>query len=330
MYFLNFIYFIARIVISALTKLKSTEQWGKKYLYELEEKFGGQFDNAVVEKVAKYQSIQLHFVANNFSKLNGRLNNEIEKERNILFFLMSVLYDEIIDDQKMNEDALDLLFNHPENAKPANFNEQILVYIHQRLLNEVDDKKSYWESLKNTHQAQKDSKKQFDATTPIDAIIDITKRKGGYTLLMCRHYIDEPSNKNMDECWYILGGLIQMTNDLYDTYKDTLNGINTFATKIKTIEVINSIYQEQAVLLFEKINLLPFNNKKKMEFAINMSIIPAFGHIAINQLKQLQSNSNTLPNFNEVNRKALIIDMEKNINIIRLIRYSYKFGKLWM
>ena len=61
-----------------------------------------------------------------------------------------------------------------------------------------------------------------------------------------------------------------------------------------------------------------------------MSIIPAFGQIAINQLKLLQLNNNTLPNFKNVNRKDLIIDMEKNINIIRLIQYAYKNGKLWM
>ncbi len=71
-------------------------------------------------------------------------------------------------------------------------------------------------------------------------------------------------------------------------------------------------------------------NKKKLEFAINMSIIPAFGQIAINQLKLLQLNNNTLPNFKNVKRKDLIIDMEKNINIIRLIQYAYKNGKLWM
>jgi hypothetical protein len=330
MYFLNFIYYILRIVVSALTNLKSTEQWGKTFLHELEEKFGGRFEDDVIKKVAKYQSIQLHYVANAFSKLNGRLNNDIEKERNILFFLMSVLYDEIIDEQKMDEDALDSLFNHPENANPANFNEKILVYIHQRLLNEVDDKESYWKSLENTHQAQKDSKKQFDAQTTINEILDITKRKGGHTLLMCRHYINEPTNLRIDECWYTLGGLIQMTNDLFDTYKDTQNGIETFATKIKNIDSIKAIYLEQASKLFSNIKMLPVDNIKKIEFAINMSIIPAFGQIAINQLKELQLNSNTLPNFKEVNRKALIIDMEKSINIIRLIRYSYKFGKLWM
>jgi len=330
MYFFSFIYYISGIVFSALTNLKNTEQWGKTFLHELEEKFGGKFDNAIIEKVAKYQSIQLHYVANAFSKLNGRLNNEIEKERNILFFLMSVLYDEIVDEQKMDEEALDYLFNHPENANPTNFNEKILVYIHQRLLSEVDDKESYWKSLQDTHQAQKDSKKQFDSSTSIEDILDITKRKGGHTLLMCRHYINEPSNLQIDECWYTLGGLIQMTNDLFDTYKDTMSGIDTFATKIKNIESINTIYQEQAALLLSNIKILPFDKVKKTAFAINMSIIPAFGQIAINQLKQLPLNSNTLPNFKGVNRKDLIIDMEKSINIIRLIRYAYKYGKLWM
>ncbi len=330
MYFINFIYYIVKIVYTALTKLKQSSRWAKAYLHKIELDFNGKFDQQLVEKVARYQSVQLHFVANSFTKLHGRLNTEKEVERNILFFLMSVLYDEIIDEHLMDEETLNELFNQPELANPANFNEQVLVYIHQKLLNEVTDKQSYWNALQKTHQAQKDSNKQFDDNTSIEEIIDITKRKGGYTLLMCRHYLNDSSNDLIDQCWYKLGGLIQMTNDLFDTYKDTVNGINTFATKLKNIESIAAIYNEQQTALNENIKRLPFDEKKKIEFAINMSIIPAFGHIALSQLKQLQSNSKDLPNFKNVKRKSLIIDMEKNINIIRLIRYSFKFGKLWM
>jgi hypothetical protein len=37
-----------------------------------------------------------------------------------------------------------------------------------------------------------------------------------------------------------------------------------------------------------------------------------------------------LPNFNEIPRKSLIIDMELAFNKYRLIKYAYKNGKLWM
>lgn len=330
MYPIYYLYFISKFIFNSLIELKSRARWGEKYLQDLALKFNGKFEEHVIKKVSKYQSIQLHFVANSFSKLNGRINSAAEAERNILFFLMSVLYDEIIDNQLMDEAELNQLFLNPSAANPSNFNERVLIFIHQELINQVDDKESYWKTLQLTHRAQLDSKKQFDPSITRDQILDITKRKGGYTLLMCRHYLKDPSNLATDDCWYTLGGLIQMTNDLYDTYKDNQEGIHTFANQFKELASINEMYTNQMNEFNSSIRNLPYSQRKKMEFAINMSLIPAFGFVAINQLKQLTSNSKTLPNFSDVKRKDLIIDMEKMGNIMRLIKYSYKYGKLWM
>lgn len=330
MYPIYFIYFITRLISNSLTKLRKSESWAKSYLTDLAKKLDGSFEDRIIKKVARYQSIQLHIVANSFSKLYGRLNNENEAERNLLFFLMSVLYDEIIDNHNMDEKELNNLFYRPEHANPSNFNEKVLVYIHQELLNQVNDKEHYWNTLQNTHQAQIDSKKQFDPLISTDEILDITKRKGGYTLLMCRHYLIDPQNDLIDNCWYSLGGLIQMTNDLYDTYKDTQDGINTFANHIKRTEILSNAYTTQLNTFNSTIKNLPISKMKKIEFGINMSIISSFGFIAIRQLKQLEIKSNLLPNFKEVNRKDLIIDMEKISNRCRLLHYSYKIGKSWM
>ena len=310
MYPFYFIYYSIRILYIAFIQLKISERRALLNLMELEQTLDGKFDAAVIKKVARYQSIQLHFVANNFSKLNNRLNNKAEAKRNLLFFLMSVLYDEIIDENKMDEASINQLLLQPEIAKPTQFNELALIYIHQQLLNEVEDKESYLDALYKTHDVQKESKKQFNASTPIEDILRITLQKGGYTLLMCRHYISTPSNQLVDDCWYHLGGLIQMTNDLFDTYKDTQAGIYTFANKIKKIDVIIEMFNQQVTNFNTSINLMPYNKFKKIEFAINLALIPSFGYIAIKQLEKLKSSDNTLPNFKKVDRKHLIVDME--------------------
>jgi hypothetical protein len=147
---------------------------------------------------------------------------------------------------------------------------------------------------------------------------------------MCRHYLIDQKSTTIDECWYTLGGLIQMTNDLYDTYKDTQEGIRTFANQLNNIDEIAAIYQSQKLTLKQKIKQLPINEKRRAAFSILISLIPSFGDVAIQQLKRLQSNSDTLPNFRDVKRKNLIIDMEKPINIIRLMKFAYKNGKTWM
>jgi len=330
MYFFQFIVTISKLIFISLTQLKKSETWGKQYLNQLEITYQGQFEPDLIKKVAKFQSIQLHFVANTFSGLFNRNNNKAEVERNIQYFLMTVLYDALTDDLKIDEQRVYDITFHPEKISPNNFNERVLIALHLALIEQVPDKNTYWEVVKQIHLAQKDSAKQFNANTNLDELVAITKRKGGYSLLMCRHYLTDPVNENMDKCWYALGGLIQMTNDLYDSYKDTKEGIYTFVNKQQELARIEMIYMDQKRLLNNSISKLPVTTNTKIKFAIKVSIIPAFGDIAIQQLKGINNNSNTLPNFNQIPRKSLIIDMEKMVNRYRLIKFAYKNGKLWM
>lgn len=330
MYFLQYIYTISKLIYISLTKLKQSENWGINYLNDLEIKYEGKFESSLISKVAKYQSIQLHYVANAFSGLFKRKNNKKEIERNIQYFLMTVLYDELIDENKLDESRLNEMFYHPEKAEPSNFKERVLIAMHIALLNQVPNKENYWDTIEKVHLAQKDSVKQFSAELSYEAIIDITKRKGGYSLLMCRHYLEDKENEKIDECWYHLGGLIQMTNDLYDTYKDTQAGIYTFANKSTSLNTIELTYEAQKKLLQDSIIHLPLSKKTKERFNRSISLIPAFGEIAIEQLKGIATNSSTLPNFNEIPRKSLIIDMELSSNKYKLLKYAYKNGKLWM
>ena len=330
MYPIYFLYYISQLIYTAIIKLNKSAQWAVAYLRLLEKKYDGHFNASIVQKVAKFQSIQLHFVANTFSGLFNRSNNTTEIESNMDYFLMTVLYDALIDEDKLSDKHLNELFYHPTSAKPSNFNEKVLVALHLKLLDKVKDKKEYWKVIESVHLAQKDSSSQFDNNTSIESIVDITKRKGGFSLLMCRHYLTDSTHESLDNCWYQLGALIQMTNDLYDTYKDGLSNINTFATKMNSIQEIKGIYNEQKYLFNKSIAALNVNRKRKLVFAIKTAIIPAFGDIAIEQLSKLQLNNGELPNFKQVPRVKLIIDMEKPINQLKLISYAYKNGKRWM
>ena len=141
--------------------LKKSEKMGIKYLSELELKFNGRFEEKIFKKVVKLNSILQNFVCNSFSLLHDRVNNEVELQRNLLYFLTTALYDDIIDGQKMSTSALDAMFYNPESARPINFEESVLVYIHLQLINQVPDKRAYWDVIDKIHIAQKDSIQQF-------------------------------------------------------------------------------------------------------------------------------------------------------------------------
>jgi len=324
MFLVRFTIHLTTLIIRTYIGLRRSKKFTAQYLQELESRFNGKFDPHIFNQVIKWNSILQHFVCNSFSALYGRYNTAIEEERNLMYFTTTALYDEIIDTKSLPVDELDELFYHPEKAVGKNFEQIVLLHLHNQLLHQVPDKDEYWSVIHNIHTAQKDSIKQFESTTNDKELLSITQRKGGYSLLMCRHYLDLPKSKEIDTCWYMLGSVIQMTNDLYDIYKDVQAGIETFATRAKKSTEIASIYINQANQLFESIGKLPFPAKKRNKLLTTLSAIPSFGYIALENLKKLQGNASELPPMHTIERNKLIIDMEKPQNLMRLIKYSYQ------
>jgi len=191
----------------------------------------------------------------------------------------------------------------------------------------VHHKEAYQKVLNNIHQAQIESLEQLESDISLDRILSITERKGGYSLLMCRHYIEMSNNENIDNCWYQLGGMIQMTNDLYDIYKDTVAGIHTFANTQNKFDKIRDQYVSQIHKYKISVEKLDYDDSKKLTFQIKLSLIPALGYVALENLKHLQGKNERLNPFKAYPRKDLIIDMEKIKNIVKLIKYSYQIAK---
>jgi hypothetical protein len=329
MYPIYFIYIMVGHVIKNMFNLYSTRRFGVHWLKQIEKEFKGQFDQQIFNKVAKYQSIQLHLVNEVFTNLFKRKITTEEKVLNIKYFLMTALYDQLLDEQKINETALNNLFFHPDQSNPENFNEKVLVELHLSLLNCVSNKEAYWEIIRQVHLAQIDSLKQFNSSIEMTDIENITIRKGGYSLLMCRHFLKDQMSVEVDACWFEIGALIQMTNDLYDTYKDSKEGISTFANRIDSIDEIAKIYNKQKQHFLSKIKGLPMNSSAKRKFCIQTAVISAFGDIALAQLKRRKNTFPIKDNLAIINRSNLIIDMEHPLNVLRLLYYTYKNGKLW-
>ena len=327
MYLIIYCNNILQLLARMLFGLTLSEISTAKLLKKIELKFNGKFQASTYNKIKKFQGIHQYIINDSFAELENRYTNKIEIENNKLYFILAFLYDDLMDDQIVSKEELNEMFLNPTQAKPKSFSELALIDTHLKLLTRINDKEAYHKVLNNIHQAQIDSVQQLKAEISLKNIIDITERKGGYSLLMCKYYIDISSNKNNDDCWYQLGGLIQMTNDLYDIYKDTLAGINTFANTQSSYEKIRDNYESQIHKYKLSIQKLEYKDSKKIKFSIKLSLIPALGYVALENLKRLKGRNELLLPFKDYARKDLIIDMEKIKNVAKLFKYSYQITK---
>lgn len=326
----KFIYNILRIISITLLNFKKTTRQTIEIMHAFEQQYGGKFTKSLIQKTSRYEGIQQIVINDAFTKLVGRNTNEYERISNKLFFILTFLYDDIMDQNILTEEDLNNLLENPLVNPFDLFEAKVLVDIHLQLLNRTKRPDKYKWVLQAIHKAQKDSLGQINNKISPTEILDITIRKGGYSFLMCSLYIDLPISDEMDNCWYQIGAILQFTDDMYDIYDDLQDGIQTYPNSTTSYSTLATTFNDIVLQLKTAINALPFEMNKKKDLWMQLSFIPAFGYVALDNFKQLKDENGAFKHFNEYPRKSLIIDMEKISNIKQLIFQAYKIGKTWM
>ncbi|RXK86152.1 hypothetical protein [Filimonas effusa] len=293
-------------------------------LSEIEKQLGGRFQPATRRKIAISYGLYNPMICDAFGRLHGRLTTDAEKERLIHYFICSSLFDDFTDHGTISEAQLLSLSFCPEDHKAVSFDEKAFQQSHLLLWNYVADKPAYEKVTKALYKAQLLSKEQHNSQLPDETLLDITFTKGGYSVLLCRYYLDLPANATEEACWYRIGTIIQLTNDLFDIYKDLADNIDTLPNRMTNAYVFEQFFREQMGKMDGLIRQLPYGRQRIQGFRLAMSGIYGLGLVAIDQLKAIQGDQLQLPDFGSLPRKALIVDMEKTRNLVKCLRHAYK------
>ncbi|MET6997553.1 hypothetical protein [Chitinophaga defluvii] len=327
MYFFRFTAGILSKTYHILTSRKQEQKWATHYVKQLEQQLGGQLDDFTFKKVVTSYAIYIPMMCDAFTLLRNRLTNNQEKERMLHYFICSSLFDNFCDRAELTADELYSISFEPEVYQPRTFDEKLFLHSHRLLQAYVKDKTFYSEVTRQLYKAQEDSALQFDKTVSNDVIAQITLDKGGYSVLLCHFYLDEQASPAEKHCWYQIGGIIQLTNDLYDIYKDIQEGSETLPNRMTDAHAFNHYFLGLVQNIKQEIAALPFSSKQKQAFTISMMGICSLGSMALRQLMQLQGTAAILPPFSSLPRKALIIDMEKPANLWYCIKTVYQQAK---
>ena len=297
-------------------------------LDKIEQAFGGQFQPATRRKIAISYGIYNPMICDAFARLHGRLTNAGEKERLTHYFICSSLFDDFTDYHTITEEQLYAVSFDPEHYTAQTFDEKVFQRSHRLLKDYVKNKEAYYQITRDLYKAQLFSKQQYQSSLPDETIREITFSKGGNSVLLCRHYLEVEASAAEEACWYRIGTIIQLTNDLYDIYKDLQDHISTLPNRMTNAYAFESFFLQQVEDMKQHIRALPYPHKRKQAFSLAMAGIYSFGLIAIEQLKTIQGDALQLPDLNNLPRKALIIDMEKRKNLLKWFKYTYRYARL--
>lgn len=253
--------------------------------------------------------------------LKGRNLTIDERKRLTLVAAWATLCDDLVDDHNWTRDEVfDIVFNNPDDeGLPGNV--KLLIALNNELhkIWKVSDK--YINRLRVALEWQSVSAKQLDPKITLDEIVTICREKNGNTSLTFAALIDEEWTETELAFIYQSAIVGQLTNDSFDMYFDTHNGIHTYFNTAPSIAQVRLFFLDECTKLHAMVMDCNTSEKNKLNTIRRMSILHAFTLTALDQLQQTEDKYGRQVKWKDIPRKDLIIDMALNRNRFKTVHY---------
>jgi hypothetical protein len=299
------------------------------YLRELEIKYGGRFRDEQKQKILKYYGLFItSFLCSSYKRLQGKTLSDAERKRATLFGILTPVGDDLFDEDKLDIESIRSITYDPENYVATGFSANIAKEIQTFLLRDVPHKDAYLVAAKNVLNIQIETAKQTDEGISMPELEHITHTKGAVSVIIYHQCLDDVANEQMKEALFLTGSLFQLGNDIFDLYKDVRDKIYTLVNTCDDFSDFRKSFLKRVQLQNGKIMALPYPEKNKKEFCFVMNTINARSVVALDQFVQRQKKTGKKIDWRQLQRKDMIVDMEKPRNILKWLWYSYKLPQL--
>ncbi|MDA3890775.1 MAG: hypothetical protein PF517_03830 [Salinivirgaceae bacterium] len=296
----------------------------KKYLKPRLQKAYSQNDGTLPVKqkiIFNYSILVPTVLGNAFCNLRAYSMTKNERQKSTLQSAFSALGDDFFDHNNLPDFSLPDLFTKIDELDARTTSEILFL----TLFKDYSIKgisKEFILYFTKIHDAEKKSAEQMNKNVTLNKIRDITKEKGGYSLLFYRTAFENEITIAEEKLLYKLGECVQLANDAFDIYKDYKSGVHTLMTECKDFTIVVEEYKD----LINEVVLLAYKTANKEKYVKQFLQVMSFAVfsrtlVCLNMLAQNQQLTGGIFKIATYSRKQLICDMEKPINILRSITY---------
>jgi len=318
--------------ISVYKEIRIQKQYTKTfllpYLQELEKKYNGKFADEQKKKITDYYGIFItSFLCSSYKRLSGKSLTEAERKRATLFGILTPVGDDLFDIDKLDHHSIEQITFDPFSYSAPTFSAHVAKEIQSFLLSDVPYKEAYIKASKAVLDIQVETAKQTNAVISKEEIERITYTKGAVSVIIYHQCLDDAADEQLQEVLFLIGSLYQLGNDIFDLYKDVRDNIYTLINTCENYEALKEKFVERVKLQNQKIMALPYTRRDKETFCIIMNTINARSMVALDQFIAFEKTKGN-PDWWKLERKDMIVDMEKVSNFLKWFYYIWKLPKL--
>lgn len=317
-------------LFSILENLRKQKSFIKKnilpFLEEAVQSRDGSFDNEDLKKITNYYGLAVPAVLGEaFCALRGKKMSGAERLASTCLGAITGMGDDFFDKDRLGEEDLKNLLTHPEGATGKTAGEKLSLYFFKTAILNAPDRQRMQQSLFRVFLAQVESRRQKKNNLAPGEIKNITLNKGGVSLLFYRTVFSEQLEEAEERMLYSLGGLMQLSNDIFDVYKDITDGVNTLMTTANKVNDVRVLFSELLKEGYEAAYKTGYEiaNIKKFISIISIGIFSRC-YVCLDHLEKSERLSNDLFTPHLYNRKQLICDMDTSGNKWKSVWYHLR------
>lgn len=316
-----------------LTHINKQKKFIKKnispLLAEAKKTDNGSLEENDYKKITGYYGLAVPAVIGEaFCALRGKEMTEKERLASTCQGAMTGLGDDFFDKQRLSEQDVKNFIEKPEMFTGNSANEKLFLHFYKTALANAPDATQMQQQLYKVFHAQLLSKQQDVPGLSYELLKDITIRKGAESLLYYRTAFEHPLKPGEEKMLYCLGGLMQLSNDIFDVYKDYKNGVTTLITSAKKISELRIYYSTVLQMGVRDALRLGYHKKNVRRFSGLISIgIFSRCYVCMNQLEKLEKRTGGVFDLKAYTRKELICDMDTVTNKWKSLRYHIKLSR---
>ncbi|MCC6258718.1 MAG: hypothetical protein IT254_10370 [Chitinophagaceae bacterium] len=271
----------------------------------------GTLDDRDIQKIFNYYGLAVPAILGEaFCLLNGKKMTERERCCSTAQGAMTGLFDDFFDKQFLDEENIKSAIEN--NIQPdRSSNEALFSLFYQKALKTAPAAALVKQRLLDVYQEQLESKKQLGGALSYENLLELTQKKGATSLLFYYSAFCQKETAIENNLIAKLGGWMQLSNDIFDVYKDRESGIDTLVTTCCDIKGLKTLYLTGIRKCFSEARNLPFNSRNIDAFLNRLSIgIFSRALVCLSQLEKNQQVTGGKFEVNQYSRKQLICDMD--------------------
>jgi len=286
----------------------------------------GSLDEEACKKMRSYYGLAVPAILGEaFCALRGQKMTATERLASTCQGATTGLFDDFFDKQHFDGEELKKFIEDPTQARGNNASQYLFLELYKTGLQNMPDKKWTLRYVYHVYQAQLETKKQAAPGLSFEEIKAITLLKGGVSLLLYRTAFAHPMDDAEENMLHKLGGLMQLSNDIFDVYEDCQEGIFTLITTAKKISEIRKLYlelmKEGYAAAYQ--SHYPRENVKKFLDFISVGIFSR-SLVCLDQLERNERMSDNIFMPRSYQRKDLVCDMDTAKNKWKSVMYHIK------